>query len=326
LKPNVLLEIKDVHKYFPIKKGIIIERQVAEVKAVKNADFCIYKGETLGLVGESGSGKTTVGRCILQLDKPTWGEVHYDGQNICTLNEEKMRGLRRKMQIIFQDPYSSLNPRHNIETIVSEPMIIHRLASGAEQRRERVKQLLTTVGLRPEMTERYPHMFSGGQRQRIGIARALATRPEFIVCDEPVSALDVSIQSQIVNLLSDLREKLNLTMLFISHDLSMVKYISHRIAVMYLGQIVELADSKELYKEQLHPYTKALLSAVPIPDPRSERKRQRLILSGEIPSPMNPPRGCTFHPRCPVREKRCMEDPPEYRNVGDRFVACHLVA
>lgn len=321
---GALLEVQNLVKYFPVTRGLIIARHVADVKAVDNISFVIRRGETLGLVGESGSGKTTVGKCLLRLYKPTSGDIVFEGVNLSKLDESRLRELRVKMQPIYQDPYSSLNPRHTVADIVSEPLIVHGLASR-RQARERVEELLQMVGLDPEFAERYPHMFSGGQRQRIGVARAIATRPAFIVCDEPVSALDVSIQSQIVNLLDDLKSQLQLTLLFISHDLSVVRHISNRIAVMYLGRIVELAPSRTLYDEPLHPYSQALLSAVPIPDPEIEEKRQRIILKGEIPSPLNPPSGCTFHPRCPVAIGICSKQVPEFREVRGHWVACHLV-
>ncbi|MEW6142924.1 MAG: oligopeptide/dipeptide ABC transporter ATP-binding protein [Chloroflexota bacterium] len=321
---GVLVKVRNLVKYFPVTRGLIIARHVADIKAVDDVSFAIHKGETLGLVGESGSGKTTVGKCLLRLYEPTSGQIVFDGVDLCKLDEASLRELRVKMQPIYQDPYSSLNPRHTVADIVSEPLIVHGLASG-RRARERVDELLQMVGLDPEFAERYPHMFSGGQRQRIGVARAIATRPAFIVCDEPVSALDVSIQSQIVNLLGDLKSQLNLTLLFISHDLSVVRHISNRIAVMYLGRIVELAPSRNLYDEPLHPYSQALLSAIPIPDPEIEEKRRRIILKGEIPSLLNPPPGCTFHPRCPVAIDICSKQVPEFREISGRWVACHLV-
>lgn len=324
MKQDVLIRVEHMVKHFPVTQGIVFERKIANVKAVDDVSFTIRRGETLGLVGESGSGKTTVGKCLLQLHRPTSGQVYFEDNDLSRLKGEALRLARRRMQMIFQDPYSSLNPRHTIKYIIGEPLQVHQLAQKKDVRDE-VANLLELVGLMPDMAHRYPHMFSGGQRQRIGIARALATRPEFVVCDEPVSALDVSIQAQIVNLMDDLRTELELTLLFISHDLSMVRHISERIAVMYLGKIVELAPSRKLYDDPLHPYTRALLSAVPIPDPRTERERHRIILSGEIPSPLNPPNGCTFHPRCPERIEVCSEVMPEYRQVGDRWVACHLV-
>lgn len=324
MKNDVLLEVKNLFQYFPVTRGILWQHKIADVKAVDGVSFNIRSGETLGLVGESGSGKTTIGKCILQLIRPTAGQVFYEGVDLCTLEGEELRRFRPRMQPIFQDPYSSLNPRHTVESIVGEPLVVHGLAKG-RQMKEQVAELLKLVELEPEMGERYPHMFSGGQRQRIGVARALATHPGFLVCDEPVSALDVSIQAQVINLLDDLQEEMGLTMLFISHDLSVVRHTSERIAVMYLGKILELADSNDLYNEPLHPYTRALMSAVPIPDPEVERKRQRLVLSGEIPSPLNPPSGCTFHPRCPERKEICSKEAPVYRDVGGRWVACHQV-
>lgn len=324
MKNDVLLEVKNLFQYFPVTRGILWQHKIADVKAVDGVSFNIRSGETLGLVGESGSGKTTIGKCILQLIRPTAGQVFYEGVDLCTLEGEELRRFRPRMQPIFQDPYSSLNPRHTVESIVGEPLVVHGLAKG-RQMKEQVAELLKMVELEPEMGERYPHMFSGGQRQRIGIARALATHPSFLVCDEPVSALDVSIQAQVINLLDDLQEEMGLTMLFISHDLSVVRHTSERIAVMYLGKILELADSNDLYDEPLHPYTRALMSAVPIPDPEVERQRQRMVLSGEIPSPLNPPSGCTFHPRCPERKEICTKEVPPYRDVGGRWVTCHRV-
>ena len=321
----MLLEVKNLIKYFPVTKGLILERKIADVKAVDNVSFSIRQGETLGLVGESGAGKSTVGRCILQLIRPTSGQVFFDGADLCQMDEGSLRKTRRRMQPIFQDPYSSLNPRHTIEAIVGEPLIVHGLARG-KQVREQVAELLRLVELEPEMAQRYPHMFSGGQRQRIGIARAMATHPDFVVCDEPVSALDVSIQAQIINLLDSLRQELGLTLLFISHDLSMVRHISKLIAVMYLGKIVELTPSADLFHNPLHPYTQALLSAVPIPNPKLERQRQRLVLHGEIPSPLNPPSGCAFHPRCPECMEICSQEVPPLLDKGGRLVACHRSA
>jgi len=323
MKNGVLLEAKNLVKYFPVTRGLIFERKIADIKAVDGVNFVIHRGENLGLVGESGSGKTTVGKCLLQLHRPTSGQVLFEGTDLCQMDEEALRRLRPNMQPIYQDPYSSLNPRHNVGNIVGEPLVVHGLARGREVK-ERVVELLKMVGLEPEFAERYPHMFSGGQRQRIGVARALATQPRFLVCDEPVSALDVSIQAQIVNLLDELQEKLGITLLFISHDLSVVRHMSDRIAVMYLGKIVELADGDGLYEEPMHPYTRALLSAVPIPDPAVERERERLVLSGEIPSPLNPPPGCAFHPRCAERMEICSQSAPEYREYKGRWVSCHL--
>jgi oligopeptide transport system ATP-binding protein len=322
---SLLVEVKGLVKYFPVTRGLILERHIGDVKAVDGVSFSIHRGETLGLVGESGSGKTTVGKCILQIIRPTAGEVHFQGSDLCQLKGEELRRLRPHMQPIYQDPYGSLNPRMTIDGIVGEPLVVHGLARG-RQVRERVAEILRLVGLEPEMGRRYAHMFSGGQRQRIGIARALATEPSFLVCDEPVSALDVSIQAQIINLLADLQERLGLTLLFIAHDLSVVRHISDRIAVMYLGRIMELSTSTDLYLNPMHPYTRALLSAVPIPDPALERERQRLVLSGEIPSPINPPSGCGFHPRCYERQDICSEEAPPLRDRGGHWVACHQFA
>lgn len=331
-RPN-LLDVDDLKVYFPVTKGLIFERKVGDIKAVDGVSFSIKQGETLGLVGESGCGKTTAGRAILQLTKPTGGQVRFwDEENrqqvdLTALKGEQLRRMRRKIQVIFQDPYGSLNPRMSCGDIVGEPLKIHGLAKGAEYRR-RVEELLTTVGLHPFFAGRYPHEFSGGQRQRIGIARALASNPSFIVCDEPISALDVSIQAQIINLLEDLQAQFGLTYLFIAHDLAVVRHISDRVAVMYLGNMMEVADRNALYDRPLHPYTKALLSAVPVPDPLVEAKRQRIILQGDVPSPMNPPSGCVFHTRCPFATPHCAEVTPEWRNLAapndpEHFVACH---
>ena len=319
-----LLRVEDLKKHFPIHKGVI-RRQVGAVHAVDGVSFEIYKGETLGLVGESGCGKSTTGRTILRLYKPTAGKIIYDGVDLASLKEKEMRKMRGKLQIIFQDPYASLNPRMTVADIVGEPLIVHKLANGKEIQ-ERVEELLGLVGLNPAFANRYPHEFSGGQRQRIGIARALALQPELIICDEPISALDVSIQAQVINLLEDLQEQFGLTYLFIAHDLSMVRHISDRVAVMYLGVIVELAEHEELYDHPLHPYSQALLSAVPIPDPIAEEHRRRILLEGDVPSPVNPPSGCRFHTRCPIAESICSEQRPEWREVKPgHFVACHLV-
>lgn len=323
---GILLEVKDLKKYFPITQGIIIQRHIGDIKAVDGLDFYIRQGETLGLVGESGCGKSTTGRTILQLHDPTAGEVWFKGTNIAQLRGERLRRMRRDMQMIFQDPYASLNPRMTVGSIVGEPLEVHGLAKGKDKR-ERVQELLEVVGLNPYFVNRYPHEFSGGQRQRIGVARALAVNPDFIVCDEPISALDVSIQAQIINLLEQLQEEFNLTYLFIAHDLSVVRHISDRVAVMYLGKIVEIADRSELYENPLHPYTKALLSAVPIPDPVIEEDRERIILTGDVPSPANPPSGCRFHTRCPIMQRPiCVEEePPLYDRDDEHYVACHLV-
>lgn len=320
---HVLVKVDRLKKHFPITQGIIIQRQVGAVRAVDEITFDIYRGETLGLVGESGCGKTTAGRTILQLYRPTKGAVIYDGVDLTTTKGEKLRKMRRRMQMIFQDPYASLNPRWTISRIISEPMRVHKLNSG-KARLERVKELLDLVQLNTLYLNRYPHEFSGGQRQRIGIARALASDPEFIVCDEPISALDVSIQAQVVNLLEDLQNRFGLTYLFIAHDLSMVRHICNRVAVMYLGVIVELASRDELYDNPLHPYTQALLSAVPIPDPRETRARQRIILAGDPPSPINPPEGCRFHPRCPNAKGDCKTETPVMREITpNHWIACH---
>ena len=320
-KDDVLLEVEDLRKYFPVRGGVF-GRKVGEVKAVDGISFSIQKGETLGLVGESGSGKSTAGRSILRLIEPTSGRVRFNGRNVFELGKEELRELRRRMQIIFQDPYASLNPRMTVGSIVGEPFAIHKIAAGRD-REERVEALLMRVGLSADHMRRYPHEFSGGQRQRIGIARALALHPEFIIGDEPVSALDVSIQAQVINLLEDLQQEMGLSYLIIAHDLSVVRHISHRIAVMYLGKLVEIADNEQLYNNPLHPYTEALLSAVPVPDPRT--KKERIVLTGDIPSPINPPSGCVFHTRCPIVEDRCKTEVPELRKLDDgRLLACHL--
>jgi oligopeptide transport system ATP-binding protein len=322
---EVLLRVKDLKKHFPITRGIVIQRQVGAVMAVDGISFDVHKGETLGLVGESGCGKSTTGRTILQLYRPTAGEVHFEGTDLVQLKGEELRRMRRRMQMIFQDPYASLNPRMTVGNIVGEPLEVHGIAKGKE-RRERVQELLKVVGLNPYFVNRYPHEFSGGQRQRIGVARALALNPAFIVCDEPISALDVSIQAQVVNLLEDLQDEFTLTYLFIAHDLSMVRHISTRVAVMYLGKLVELTDRDSLYHHPQHPYTKALLSAVPIPDPVVEEKRRRVILEGDVPSPINPPKGCNFNTRCPVAIDRCFEEDPEFREVASgHWCSCHIV-
>jgi oligopeptide transport system ATP-binding protein len=318
---DTLLRVDDLVMHFPIYRGVI-QRQVGAVRAVDGISFDIKRGETLGLVGESGCGKSTTGRTILQLYKPTAGSVTFDGTNLITLKGEQMRQMRRKMQMIFQDPYASLNPRMTVAQLVGEPLMVHNVATGVEIN-QRVEHLLKLVNLNPSFASRYPHEFSGGQRQRIGVARALALQPSFIICDEPISALDVSIQAQVVNLLEELQGQFNLTYLFIAHDLSMVKHISDRVAVMYLGVIVELAPRDELYSQPLHPYTQALLSAVPIPDPVADAKRKRTILQGDVPSPANPPSGCRFRTRCPIAEAVCAESRPEFREIKPgHFVAC----
>ena len=321
---DTILEVKNLYKHFPITKGFIMQRQVGAVKAVDGVSFSIRRGETLGLVGESGCGKTTTGRVILRLMEPTSGDAYFEGRNIFTLGKEDLRRMRRDMQIIFQDPYSSLNPRMTVGDIVGEPLEIHNLARGKEKLR-RVQELLEVVGLSPYHTNRYPHEFSGGQRQRIGIARALAVNPKLIICDEPVSALDVSIQAQVLNLLEELQKEFGLTYLFIAHDLSVVKHISDRIAVMYLGRIVELSDTLELFENPQHPYTEALLSAVPIPDPGM--RRERIILPGDVPSPVNPPKGCRFHTRCLYAQESCRVNDPELVDYwgNGHFVACPIL-
>jgi oligopeptide transport system ATP-binding protein len=320
-----LLSVRNLTKYFPIVKGVVVSRVVGQVKAVDDISFDIQPGETLGLVGESGCGKSTTGRTILQLYRPTSGEVFFNEQNLTQMDDRALRDLRPQMQMIFQDSYAALNPRHPVGKIVGEPLVVHDKAKGRALH-ERVAELLELVGLNPDYAKRFPHEFSGGQRQRIGIARALALNPTFVVCDEPISALDVSIQAQVVNLLQDLQERLGLTYLFIAHDLSMVRHISNRVAVMYLGKIMELADQNELYTNPLHPYTQSLMAAVPIPDPELERRRQRIILPGETPSPANPPSGCVFHTRCPLAEEICRREIPAYRQVRpNHFAACHLI-
>src|SRR5687768_6522032 len=319
---EILLNVEGLKMHFPITKGILVQRTVGAVQAVDGLDFFIKRGETLGLVGESGCGKSTTGRAILQLYKPTAGKVIFKGRDITKVSKDEMRGLRRQMQMIFQDPYASLNPRMTVGDIISEPMKVHKLSEG-KARLEKVQELLKVVGLNPYFANRYPHEFSGGQRQRIGIARALAVDPEFIVADEPISALDVSIRAQIINLMEDLQAEFGLTYLFIAHDLSVVRHISDRVAVMYLGKIVELAERTELYANPLMPYTKALLSAVPIPDPLAEMKRERIILTGDVPSPINPPVGCHFHTRCPIAIAACKEiDPPLQEKAPGHWAAC----
>jgi oligopeptide transport system ATP-binding protein len=318
-----LLRVKDLVKYFSVRGGLF-SRELDRVHAVDHVSFDIAAGETLGLVGESGCGKSTTGRCILRLIEPTAGEIWFEGRNVTALDRDAFRALCRDMQIIFQDPFASLNPRMTVGAIISEALVIHSLAKTRQEFTDRVVQLLETVGLQPDHMRRYPHEFSGGQRQRIGIARALAVEPKLIVCDEPVSALDVSIQAQVINLLEDLQQKFNLTYLFIAHDLSVVEHISNRVAVMYLGRVVEIASAKDLYASPLHPYTEALLSAVPIPDPKA--KRQRIMLQGDVPNPIRPPSGCRFHTRCPIRElPLCSEKTPELKQTTTgHWVACHL--
>jgi len=318
---DTLLRVDDLVMHFPIYRGVI-QRQVGAIRAVDGVSFDIKRGETLGLVGESGCGKSTTGRTILQLYRPTAGSVHFEDIDLVHLKGEALRKMRRKMQMIFQDPYASLNPRMTVADIVGEPLLVHEVATGKEIQ-ERVQHLLELVNLNPSFAGRYPHEFSGGQRQRIGVARALALQPSFIICDEPISALDVSIQAQVVNLLEELQAQFNLTYLFIAHDLSMVRHISDRVAVMYLGVIVELASRDELYSKPLHPYTQALLSAVPIPDPVADAKRERTILKGDVPSPANPPSGCRFRTRCPIAQEVCSQSRPEFREIRPgHFVAC----
>jgi len=321
-----LLEVRGLRMHFAVTEGVLRRRSIGEVKAVDGIDFAIGRGETLGLVGESGCGKTTTGRCILRLERPTSGEIFYDGVDLAKLPRKQLMAMRRKIQVIFQDPYSSLNPRMKVGEIIAEPMKVHGLEPDAAKRAGRVRELLGVCGLDPRFADRYPHEMSGGQRQRVGIARALALEPEFIVCDEAVSALDVSIQAQVVNLLEDLRERFGLTYLFIAHDLSVVRHLCQRVAVMYLGRIVELAENDELFDHALHPYTQALLAAVPVPDPSVEATRIFRPAMGEVPSPINPPSGCVFHPRCPLAVERCKQARPEAREVRPgHWVACHEV-
>ena len=322
---NLLLDVKNLKKYFPVRKGIM-RRVVAHVKAVDDVSFFINKGETLGMVGESGCGKTTIGRTLLRLLEPTAGSVILSTEqgpvDLFKVGGRQLKGLRKELQIIFQDPYSSLNPRMTVGDIIGEPLVIHHIGSGKE-REARVSELLEAVGLNPQYAKRYPHEFSGGQRQRIGIARALALDPQLIVCDEPVSALDVSIQAQVINLLQDLQKEFGLTYLFIAHDLSVVRHISNRVAVMYLGKVVEMSETEELFQKPLHPYTEALLSAVPVPNPDYEI--ERIILEGDVPSPVNPPSGCYFHPRCPYAKDKCKAEAPVFKDYGNaHFAACHF--
>ena len=323
LKGETLLEVRNLKKHFPVTEGIVFNRTVGHVKAVDGVSFHINKGETLGLVGESGCGKTTTGRCILQLERPTAGEIVFEGTNLEQLDDKALSPMRQKIQVIFQDPYSSLNPRMKVGEILNEPMRVHGLQPDKNKRSARVAELLSICGLNPKFADRYPHEMSGGQRQRVGIARALSLNPDFIICDEAVSALDVSIQAQVINLLEDLREEFDLTYLFIAHDLSVVHHICNRVAVMYLGKVVELATSDELFANPLHPYTQALLSAVPIPDPTVEKDRAHQTLQGEVPSPMNPPSGCVFHPRCSQAVDSCKTKLPELRELRPgHWVAC----
>jgi oligopeptide transport system ATP-binding protein len=322
--PDVIVQVENLKKYFPITHGLF-RRAAGQVRAVDGVSLEIYRGETLGLVGESGCGKSTFGRTILQLYRPTEGSVYFEGVDLAGIKGSEMRRMRKRMQIIFQDPFSSLNPRMTVENIIDEPLIVHNVANG-KKRREMVEALLERVGMNPLFANRFPHEFSGGQRQRIGVARALALSPSFIVADEPISALDVSIQAQVVNLLEDLQDEMNLTYLFIAHDLSMVRHICDRVAVMYLGKIVELGIVDEIYGDPQHPYTQALLSAVPVPDPRVEAQRQRIILEGDVPSPANPPVGCNFNTRCPIAFDRCFQEEPELKELlPDRQVACFAV-
>ena len=320
-----LLQVKNLVKHFPVGGGLFGGR-AGVVRAVDGVSFEIRRGETLGLVGESGCGKTTTGRCILQLERPTGGQVLFEGRDLTMLDEDALRPIRRRMQVIFQDPYSSLNPRMTVGQILAEPLAVHGIVADRAARARRVRELLSHVGLLPQHAQRYPHQLSGGQRQRVGIARALAVEPSLIVCDEPVSALDVSIQAQIINLLEDLQAQFGLTYLFVAHDLSVVRHISDRVAVMYLGKIVEITDRKSLYDSPLHPYTKALLSAVPIPDPALEAQRERVVLGGEVPSPLNPPPGCVFHPRCPIAIDRCRTEVPDLREIRPAHRAACLLA
>jgi oligopeptide/dipeptide ABC transporter ATP-binding protein len=322
---DTLIEVQDLKMHFPLTQGIIFQRVIGHVRAVDGVSFNIQRGKTLGLVGESGSGKTTIGRTIIRLYKPTEGKILFNNQNLAELSGEPLREIRQHIQMVFQDPYASLNPRFTIGSLIAEPMHIYKLGS-AQEIRERTEELLRVVGLRPEYIDRYPHEFSGGQRQRIVVARALSINPQFIIADEPVSALDVSVRAQVLNLLQRLQRQFDLTYLFVSHDLSVVRHVADRIAVMYLGKIVELADRDELYTAPKHPYTQALLSAVPIPDPKVERKRKRIILSGDLPSPINIPKGCRFHTRCPMAQSICREVEPafEAKEGHEHYAACHF--
>ena len=322
-RPEPLISVRGLRKYFPVLEGLLVKRVVAEVKAVDDVSFDIHRGETLGLVGESGCGKTTIGRCLLRLEEPTGGSILYRGQDLAAMSGDALKSLRRKIQVIFQDPFSSLNPRMKVGQILSEPMRVHGLHASAAERHDRVNELLRVCGLNPKFIDRYPHEMSGGQRQRVGIARALALEPEFIVCDEAVSALDVSIQAQVINLLEELREEFGLTYLFIAHDLSVVRHLCHRVAVMYLGKLAETAQCDELYDNPMHPYTRALLAAVPVPDPVVEAERRHQVIQGEVPSPINPPSGCVFHPRCGFAVSGCRAGAPVARELrpGHR-VAC----
>ncbi len=325
VKSETLLDIRDLKMHFPVTQGIIIQREVGQVRAVDGVSFTIERGKTLGLVGESGSGKTTIGRTIIRLYKPTAGQILFENQDLAKLNGEPLRQMRQSAQMVFQDPFASLNPRFTIGSLIAEPMHIYKTGTSKEIR-ERTEDLLNVVGLRPEFIDRYPHEFSGGQRQRIAIARALSINPKLVIADEPVSALDVSIRAQVLNLMQRLQQQFNLTYLFVSHDLSVVRHVADRVAVMYLGKIVELANREDLYLAPKHPYTKALLSAVPIPDPTIEKKRQRIILSGDLPSPINIPKGCRFHTRCPMAQSICREIEPvfEAKDGREHFAACHF--
>ncbi len=322
---KTLVDVRDLKMYFPLTRGIVFQRVIGHVRAVDGISFSIARGQTLGLVGESGSGKTTIGRTIVRLYKPTAGQILFDNHDLATAGGEDLRQIRRRVQMIFQDPYASLNPRYTIGSLIAEPMHIFKVASSGEIR-ERTEELLRVVGLRPEYIDRYPHEFSGGQRQRIAVARSLSINPEFVIADEPVSALDVSVRAQVLNLLQRLQKQFNLTYLFVSHDLSVVRHVADRIAVMYLGKIVELSDRDELYAAPKHPYTKALLSAVPIPDPQIEKRRQRIILSGDLPSPIHIPAGCRFHTRCPMAQSICREIEPvfEAKEGREHYAACHF--